>query len=408
MRSARRDVVVVGGGLLGLLVAEQLASKNRDVDVLVSPRPDPRSDSQRNHSWLQSGLLYPGNISARRMFYDGLEMLDHFGYPRPDKHGIFRFSSEREVEIFLSHASEIRLRRKVREVRDNEARRLLGPFYQPNHFHFEVPDAPFPEASLMETARKRAKQLGVRFNECYVELERDESAQNGYVVLAGDERVAPENTLVCAGAGTPKLLRSLDLAHPLVVNQSNLLVLSDISVLGTPLFADRTTGLTVISWRVSEGSSRGRLVIGANDRRRLPAEGEDLDRRILPLEEEFLLSLLPQGWDVAKQLGRFTPGQKTDLLVDGKPVVAPWINAPEEFPGLVFGTPGKATLAFGVAQRMAARVERAESSHAPPLTKPLLETEWKAPIRAHHESYFDKPEKREDNGNSEGQKKHGP
>jgi glycine/D-amino acid oxidase-like deaminating enzyme len=398
MSAGERDVVVVGGGLLGLLVAEQLAQRHRSVEVLVSPRPDPRSDSQRNHSWLQSGLLYPDNEHARKMYSDGLEMLESFGYPPPTKGGVFRFSSEQEVKVFFDHANKIKLRGKVKEISDDEARTRLGVFYQRGCFHFEVPDAPFPEAALMELARARARAFGAQFRECYVTFERDERAANGYVVVAGGQRMAPTTTISCAGAGTPGLLRALNLAHPLTVSQSVLLVIDDATQIRVPLLADRTSGLTVVSWNRFDSPPRGRLVIGAAERRSLPPEAEDLDRRILPSEEAFLRSLLPPGLNVEKRMQRFTSGQKTDVLVDGRPTIAPWVYAPKEFPGLVFGTPGKATLAYAVAQRILSHIEQpskpgganpGEGSGEPPPG-----TLWHAPIRGHHEPEYDSPHKR--------------
>jgi glycine/D-amino acid oxidase-like deaminating enzyme len=335
------------------------------------------------------------------MYYDGLSMLDHFGYPAPVKRGVFRFSSEQEVKAFLAHAAEIRLGGKIREIKDNEARNRLGVFFQPGRFLFEVLDAPFPEADLMETARARATAAGARFQQCRASLERDSSAKNGYVVVADDQRIAPITTIVCAGAGTPKLLRALNLPHPLAVQQSVLLVIDDATAVRVPLLADRTTGLTVVSWNARECPPRGRLVVGAGEKRLLLPEDEDLRRRTLPSEEAFLLSLLPKELDVNKRMHRFTPGQKTDVLVNGRPTIAPWIHAPEEFPGLIFGTPGKATLAFVVAQHILSQVEVNESNGATGLDsgrgpdEPLPGPRWKARIRAHFEDDYDLPSEKE-------------
>jgi len=405
MKPEPHDVVVVGSGLLGLLVAEQLTSKGRRVEVLVSPGPDPRSDSQRNHSWLQSGLLYPGNIHARKMYYDGLEMLDHFGFSAPIKRGIFRFSCQEEVDAFLGHAEKIRLRGQVKDIPDVEARYRLGVFFQPGHFHFEVPDAPFPEAELMEAARARASRLGATFHQCRVDLKRDESSTNGYVVVAGHRRLVPRTTIVCAGAGTPKILRDLDLPHPLVVNQSVLLVIEGATGVRVPLLADRTTGFTLVTWDARESPPRGRLVVGAAERRLVSTEGEDIDRRTQSDEEDFLLRLIPSSLNIEKRMYRFTPGQKTDVLVEGRSTVAPWVHAPTQFPGLILGTPGKATLAFAVAKQILARIEAEirevsglHSARHP--DEPLPGAPWRDPIRAHSDACYDPPKERETDENS--------
>ncbi len=350
MREVDREAVVVGGGILGLMVAVLLAEEGRQVDVFVSPQPEPRSDSQRNHSWLQSGLLYPGNIISRHMYYDGLAMLDHFFVTPPAGRGIFRFSSKKEAEGFLAHAREIKLLGKVEEIPDAEALRGIGVFYQPGCFHFRVPDAPFPEAQVMELARSRARLLGVRFYESRVEIEPDPTSETGYVLVTENQRVIPRLTVICAGAGTPRLLESLKIQHTLVVNQSVLLVIYDVGAMRVPLLADRTSGLTVVAWGAKEIPPRGRLVVGAGDRRELALEEQDVVRRIKRWEQDFLIDLLPPELYLSKGNHRFTAGQKTDVLMNGKSQVAPWIHSCENFPGLIFAIPGKATLAFSLAQ----------------------------------------------------------
>lgn len=393
MGPVRRDTVIVGGGLLGLTVAARLAEEGRLVDVFVSPEPDPRSDSQRNHSWLQSGLLYPGTIIARSMYYDGLAMLDHFGVPAPAKRGLFRFSTLAEADAFLAHAKEIRLESKIEEVSYGEAQSRLGIFYRPNCFHFSVPDAPFPEALVMELARSRATLLGARFRESRVKIERDSSSENGYVLVTEEERILPELAIVCAGAGTPKLLQSLDIPHPLVVNQSVLLVITDAVGIRTPLLADRTSGLTVVVWDAQEIPPRGRIVVGASDRRVLAAAEEDTVRKVLDEERNSLVNLLPPALRLTEENHRFTAGQKTDVFADGKVRVSPWVHVCPDLPGLIFATPGKATLSFWVAQRIldlvAEQGNNRSSCNPPEPSEPPPGASFEVPIRSHHEPEFD-------------------
>ena len=397
-----RDAVVVGGGILGLMVAVLLAEEGRQVDVFVSPQPEPRSDSQRNHSWLQSGLLYPGNIISRRMYYDGLGLLDHFVVPHPTKQGIFRFSSSKEVEVFLAHAKEVQLLGKVEEVSDAEARRELGAFYQPGCFHFRVPDAPFPEAEVMERARSRARVLGVRFWESRVDIEPDPASETGYVLVTENQRIIPRLTVVCAGAGTPRLLSGLNIQHPLVVNQSVLLVIKEVGAMRVPLLADRTTGLTVVAWDTREIPPRGRLVVGAGDRRELGLKEQDLVRKVRPSEQDSLIRLLPSDLPLTRGNHRFTAGQKTDVVMNGKSQVAPWVHACEDFPGLIFAIPGKATLAFAVAQRILDLVsEDLRQKHGPagdpsPGFEPPPDSTFEATIHSHHHPEFDNLDDREE------------
>lgn len=122
--SSSTETAVVGSGILGLLVAAHLAEGGREVTVVAGrERVDqiPRRDSQRNHMWLQSGLLYVDALGpdfAMSMWDDGARLLEYVALSRPRDGGVFRFSSLASADRFRGLIRQCRL--------DAHARRCPG------------------------------------------------------------------------------------------------------------------------------------------------------------------------------------------------------------------------------------------------------------------------------------------
>jgi hypothetical protein len=380
------------------MIALRLADDGFDVDVYVAPREDPRTDSQRNHAWLQSGLLYGERFpAARRMYLAGHEMLDSLGLPRPTTRGVFRFEEESEAQAFEEDARRLMLLGQIRRLSDSAASDLLGSFYVSDRIHYEVPDTPFDEALVMEAARGRAMTKNVNFRQSLVRLVADNAAPNGYLMKTDFQTISPRIGIVCAGAGTPSLLRQLDLEHELTVNQSALLVFQGAEGITAPLLADRSSGLSVVRWAPEQIPPHGCLVVGGADRKRL-SNDEEYNRRIVDDQHVAeLIELLPAALRSVRF--RVTAGHKTDYRIGSSSIPRPWIFAPDQFPGLIFATPGKATLAGDVARRVREKAKpffRTGSSAKQAITgRPPLGKEWSEPIKPHFDSDFEELDERD-------------
>ena len=356
------DVAIVGSGILGLLVAAQAARANRKVLVFAGREMQgtiPPRDSQRNHKWLQSGLLYAPDLGipfAMSMWDSGVKLLEYVAMNRPPGTGIFRFATNGDdADQFAELAKKCRLDHQTQVMRDSDARNLLGPLYGDNYRYYRVPDVPFPEQELMERLCKRARAAGTQFVIDNVRLER--TTNGGVKILTGDRSFLPDTTVLCAGCGTVELLGQLGVVAPIKVFRSPLLRLYGAASLGSAsqvradLLVDRTTGLAVVKSRLRD-SQQPCLIVG--DRARLELTGNEAHRReVTSKERRDLMNLLPptmQTWftDVGT-----TAGHKTEIIDDsGNPSVRPWVYRfdCDGLSRLIAALPGKATLAFQVAK----------------------------------------------------------
>ncbi len=136
--SRKLDVLVVGGGILGLAIAA-LAAKHRFQVLLLRLRDHerPRADTLRNQSWLQSGLMYIERFSsdrqrglwlAKRMFFSGRAMLNDLGLPLPGDSdtGVIRVKSVEEGARLVEDARLLKIANRVYRIDNREAEQRLS------------------------------------------------------------------------------------------------------------------------------------------------------------------------------------------------------------------------------------------------------------------------------------------
>jgi glycine/D-amino acid oxidase-like deaminating enzyme len=206
------------------------------------------ADTLRNHAWLQSGLLYAkSNFEAARTLSEwGKRMLIEFGYLVPEVRGVFRFSddggeSERE---FKDRVERLQLSHDVIRMSQDEARNALGMFFLPGFIHYLVPDTPFDEAFLLHVARQRAMARRMHLRKARISLIKRADSNQGFVIQVNDRDILESRyTVLCAGAGLPRLLEQLGLTHELAVFRSALLRIDNGNVLRVPLLVDISEGL---------------------------------------------------------------------------------------------------------------------------------------------------------------------
>src|SRR5882757_4886654 len=93
----RCDVVVIGGGILGLAVARELLSRDPDLSLCVLEREDRLAAHQTSHSSgvIHAGIYYaPGSLKAR-LCVEGARLL----YAYCDERGI---EARREAKLIVA------------------------------------------------------------------------------------------------------------------------------------------------------------------------------------------------------------------------------------------------------------------------------------------------------------------
>lgn len=361
MIEKERDLIVIGGGVTGAILAYLAAKAGARVILFrISDRNRPFADTLRNHGWMQSGLLYAVSIprEAARMRVWGKLMLDMFNVTPLPGPGIFRMASEARAEQFWQEADSLKVR--VELYSEAEAREILGAAYEPGRHNFAVPDRPFNPAELIDSALIRAELEGAEIIDldpsCMVELVRESNAPNGFLVKVGDKLYGAGATVICAGAGTPRLLEQVGAEHRVRVFRSTLLSILGLNLCSAPLLVDLDTGLSLVRHPSLVTPDFHYDVIGARHRVPLTSQ-EAMHRLVTQTEINDLLRLLPPTYREAVEREGFkvNAGHKTEALNrKGEPTASPYVKEVEAegIHGLFVGLPGKATMGLWTARQL--------------------------------------------------------
>lgn len=361
IRKYERELIIIGGGVAGAILAYLAARAGAQVTLFrISDKTRPFADTLRNHGWKQSGLVYIVSIprEAARMMAWGKLMLDMFNVVPLPGPGIFRMASDARAERFQKDAAKFNI--PIELYSDYESAQILGALHEPGSYNFETPDRPFNLAELMESALIRAEMEGAEIVELepdnQVELIRDRSVANGFLVKAGGALFEAQATVVCAGAGTPKLLEQIGAEHRIGVFRSTLLSVGDLNVCSASLLFDLDTDLALVRHPSLVTPDLHYDVIGA--RNRVPLTSQKASHRLVTHKEICdLLRLLPTTYREAVELKGYkvNAGHKTEALNEkGEPTAAPYVEEvkAEGIRRLFVGLPGKATMGLWTAKRL--------------------------------------------------------
>jgi glycine/D-amino acid oxidase-like deaminating enzyme len=403
------DVAVIGGGILGLASAALAAQRGYTAIVLrLSNEGRPRADTLRNQGWLQSGLMYVGRLGADRrrgrilankMYNAGLVMLESLGLPVPngEPSGVLRVRSQDEADHLLADAAALGFSDVVREVEPSIIRQRLGPVFEEDTAYYSIPDAPFPEALVLELLRMRAAEAGVHFVECDkpVCLKKNDRSPSGHGIHCGETTIVSKVTVIAAGAGSYGLLRDLEVDPKMKFQQTPLLVLDGCHSIEVPIFVDRPRGFSFVQHPAAgDHLPEGALVIGTT------AVDEDVD--FVPFEERKITRArvaefrekLPDCFRGYVEVGRFTAGFEVIPVGifddEGYELhyVEPWVRwfGVDDGLRLLVAMPGRATMGMLAAEMVLNELEAHVECSANPLVRPEL---WEGDIFMHFHRIYD-------------------
>jgi hypothetical protein len=353
----------------------------------------PQVDTLRNHSWKQSGLLYADRLDASGdlpaaaylMWGWGDRLFDRVNLPPPRTRGVFAVDDRRRRTL-LEAANRLGIGSEVNQLSQSEAREYAGDFFKPEHSHILVPDCPFDESNLLSTARKQAIQAGVQFFQGEVNLARDEKG-NFFARIHG-QVIHPRLLVLCAGAGTIKLLDQVGVQHTLQVRSSGLIRIHGCDdAMRAPLFADRCLNLSVVRHAPAPVTPDGCLVVGSGHA--WPVQRLDGSRIITQSQKSEIVDLLPHTLRVKAIHAPATLGYKTELASGPTHrIVDPVVELVS--PNLIWAVPGKVTLAYYAADRVSHQAKKLLGrgrKHSPKSLAGLLPP-WNAPLDLHHTVRF--------------------
>jgi glycine/D-amino acid oxidase-like deaminating enzyme len=389
------DLLIVGGGILGMSVAYLAAQEDRSRRILVcrmSDSREPFADTLRNQSWLQSGLRYVRALQkkgfdqhgavafARRMRASGRELHEKLGLPVPSGFGIVRLVDTQDERNFVAEARLMGV--PTRRLTVNDSSLLVGQLYEPGGIYYTTPEVVFDEARIMEELRhKFAGQV--------MELPQPISLQRGAshvveVVVNGAVVPAP-TTVLTAGAGSMPLMKSLGFSGRIEATQTPLAVIPAPLLPHSPVapqarvFVDRVHRFSAVSHAPSARFPQGASVLGAGYPQSFQFVPAD-QRRVPQVDWDDLWANLPPVLQAYRGQSRCTAGVEVGAV--GRADVLPYVDV--MLPGLIVALPGRATLAMRVASDVVQRLPA-------PTTSVALSTGgvyWSDAIHMHHEDHY--------------------
>lgn len=349
-------VVIVGGGILGVFIAREIARSSGEGVLVIRrrDRPRPVAESLLNQAWRQSGIHYfKGGVDVALAIRDAATiLLQQFSLESPER-GVARVP-EADLEAFERVAVRIG---GITVLQPSVASARLGGFFRkgPGQY-YEIPDSPFPEAELIQMARDEAGGQGVKFIETDSGVALDADKDGRVSVVMDSVRLEAHHIIVAAGCATDELLRPLGVNAGLEIVRTPLLIVKHAAGLPVSLLSDRIQGFSVTQ------PVTNRLVFGARGKFRL-IDGTD-PRKATDEETRHLAELASEASGVRLNPSEYRSYAGLEIQAKASADVAesadakfrrevlPLSGADERFPNLRWCLPGRATLALSAARNI--------------------------------------------------------
>ncbi len=218
------QVAVIGCGVAGAAIAYELSL--RGIEVTVCFRSDDDGSSAKNHKWLHSGLLYPSEPFAKRM-WDAFRSDSEFKEPHIVGSNRALFTALNEATLAARLTSwenwDIGAREFVETVSPGrfsalarQERALSGTSCQSGIY---TPDCVIDFIGLVRTLRRRAEAKGARFVEgaAVLRIEQAKGSVTGILYQKGQDRVTLgcDYCVIAAGAWSLDLVDQIEIDVPL-------------------------------------------------------------------------------------------------------------------------------------------------------------------------------------------------
>ncbi len=213
------DVIVVGGGVIGLSVAYELAGQGAAVTVLD------QSEFGKEASWAGAGILPPGNLTGADSPEAGLRALSSEQWPEWSARllsetgidngyrncGGIAVYREEHMELGRSHANEWRQEGvRVEELGSLQMRQYEPALHSDLPFGFRLPDlCQVRNPRHLKALIAGCLELGVQLRPNEGVLDIDVCEGKPHSVKTATENHEADHVVVASGAWTGRLVSSL-------------------------------------------------------------------------------------------------------------------------------------------------------------------------------------------------------
>jgi hypothetical protein len=369
------DILIVGGGILGYVLANQI-SRSRTVKsaVIISSNDFHRASTQ-NQSWLQSGLIYNLDHPLTRREAElcamhGRKLLELRNKSINANFGVMALPNEHEAQKKITFLNQYGFPYDEPIIPQRKIPDLLGN-YLANSGHFtsdtyfiRTPDQSFDEEGLLrfcEVSLRRAL-FDFRSVKGSAQLLINPSARNGYSIIVNEEEFDPGILFLAVGLNTKRFLSPLEIEDFIELKARRCVLMKAALNLGLKpsILVDRIASININA--VKGRRSETIYLIGDILNQAVPDMKEKPFRQQVTEEDKIQLFenlCQPENFPQLKNI--ITP-----LLSDDQNFSVcykvedeghlPWIYETNKFasrfPNMYIAGPGKATLAYYTANEL--------------------------------------------------------
>ena len=219
-------MVIIGGGILGWVLAHLLSKCRGLKDALIISSERLHTSSLQNQAWLHTGLIYDldspeGREDAELCIQHGRKLLDLRNISVTDRFGIMALANEEEALKKATFLGRWGFPQYGGILSQEEVERLLGKdFSRSSQFtrdtcFIKTPDQPFDEGGFLRFFQVSLQNAPFSFQQIQgiAAIKRSLVARNGYSVSVNGEEIDPGKLFVIAGVNTQRILLPLGIAE---------------------------------------------------------------------------------------------------------------------------------------------------------------------------------------------------
>lgn len=366
------DVMIIGGGILGLVLANKLSKCDSINSAVIVSSDDFHTASLHNQSWLQSGGLYDLDDKeqlkvAELCIMHGRKLVEMLNIQMLRGCGIMALKDQKEAEKKIKFFERFGF--KSDSFNSTQIAKVLGydfsssPQFTPDTCFIRTPDQPFPEGDLLRFCEDSLRIAKFNFSTLKGRaiLEKHSLAPNGYIVKVNNQTYCPSYLFIMAGLNTKHLLQPLGLDNTVTLSARRCVLMksSFITDLKVPIFIDKLSNTNINTVK----DLRGNIAYLLGDSQSKPVSMLDraIEQQVNQADKEQFIenfcskTFYPHLRTRLEPLINDNSNFSVCFKVENQSYL-PWIYesnilAPE-FPNIFIAGPGKATLAYYTAHEL--------------------------------------------------------